>query len=64
MKQEDFDAVIDTNLKGAFLCMKAAARPMMKQRYGRIVNLSQRGGPAGQRRPGQLLPPARRASSA
>ena len=40
MKEEDFDAVIETNLKGAFLTMKAAARPMMKARYGRIVNLS------------------------
>ena len=40
LKEEDFDAVIETNLKGAFLCMKAAARPMMKARYGRIVNLS------------------------
>ena len=40
MKEEEFDAVVDTNLKGAFLCMKAAYRPMMKQRYGRIVNLS------------------------
>ena len=40
MKEADFDAVIDTNLKGAFLCMKAVSRIMMKQRYGRIVNLS------------------------
>ena len=40
MKESDFDAVIDTNLKGAFLCMKAVSRIMMKQRYGRIVNLS------------------------
>lgn len=40
MKEEDFDAVIDTNLKGTFLCMKAVSRQMMKQRYGRIVNLS------------------------
>lgn len=40
MSQADFDAVVDTNLKGTFLCMKAAARPMVKQRYGRIVNLS------------------------
>lgn len=40
MKEDAFDAVIDTNLKGAFLCMKAVARPMMKQRYGRIINLS------------------------
>lgn len=40
MKEEDFDAVLDTNLKGAFLTMKAVCRPMMKQRWGRIVNLS------------------------
>ena len=40
MKEEDFDAVTATNLKGTFLCMKAVARLMMRQRYGRIVNLS------------------------
>ena len=40
MKEEDFDAVINANLKGAFLCMKAVSRLMMKQRWGRIVNLS------------------------
>ena len=37
---EDFDKVLDTNLKGAYFCMKAAAKVMMRQRYGRIVNLS------------------------
>ena len=40
LKEEDFAAVLDTNLKGAFLCAKAAIRPMMKARYGRIVNLT------------------------
>lgn len=40
MREDAFDAVVDTNLKGTFLCMKAVARAMMKQRYGRIVNLS------------------------
>lgn len=40
MKEEDFDRVIDTNLRGAFLCMKAVARVMMRQKYGRIVNIS------------------------
>ncbi len=40
MKEEDFDRVLSTNLKGAFLCCKAAARPMMKQRSGRIINLA------------------------
>lgn len=40
MKEEDFDLVISTNLKGAYNMMKAATRPMMKARYGRIVNIS------------------------
>lgn len=40
MKEEEFDQVIDTNLKGTFLCMKAVARGMMKRRSGRIINLS------------------------
>ena len=40
MEEEDFDAVIAANLKGTFLCMKAVSRIMMKQRCGRIVNLS------------------------
>ena len=40
MTEEDWDVVIDTNLKGAFNCVKAASRPMMKQRYGRIVNVT------------------------
>lgn len=40
MKETDFDQVIETNLKGAFLCCKAAARPMMKQRSGRMINLA------------------------
>ncbi|HCB92418.1 MAG TPA: beta-ketoacyl-ACP reductase [Selenomonas sp.] len=40
MKDEDFDAVLNTNLKGVFYCTKAVAKLMMKQRYGRIVNMS------------------------
>jgi len=40
MKEDAWDAVIDTNLKGAFNCIKAAARPMMKKRSGRIVNIT------------------------
>ena len=40
MTEADFDAVIETNLKGAFFCTKAAARLMMRQRYGRIISVS------------------------
>lgn len=40
MKDEDWDAVLDTNLKGAFYCCRAAAKIMSKQRSGRIVNIS------------------------
>ena len=40
LKEEDFDRVVDTNLKGAFLCSKAAAKIMLRQRYGRIINIS------------------------
>ncbi len=40
LKEEDWDLVLDVNLKGAFNCMKAACRPMMKQRSGRIINIS------------------------
>ncbi|MNI32804.1 3-oxoacyl-[acyl-carrier-protein] reductase FabG [compost metagenome] len=40
MKEEEFDQVIETNLKGVFNCLKSATRPMMKQRYGRIINIS------------------------
>lgn len=40
MKEGDWDAVLDTNLKGAFSCIKAVSRVMMKQRWGRIVNIS------------------------
>ncbi len=40
MKEAVWDEVVDINLKGAFLCAKAAIRPMMKQRWGRIVNIS------------------------
>jgi len=51
MSEEDWDTVLDTNLKGAFNCIKAAARPMMRQKYGRIVNISSVSGLAGN--PGQ-----------
>ncbi|MDK1028740.1 MAG: 3-oxoacyl-[acyl-carrier-protein] reductase [Anaerolineae bacterium] len=40
ISESDWDAVININLKGAFNCCKAIVRPMMKQRYGRIVNIS------------------------
>lgn len=40
LKEEDWDQVIDTNLKGVFHCIKAVTRPMMKQRSGRIINIS------------------------
>ena len=40
MKDEDWDAVLDTNLKGAFNCSRAAVKLMMKQRSGRIINVS------------------------
>ena len=40
MEEADFDKVISANLKGAFFCCKAACKLMMRQRYGRIVNIS------------------------
>ncbi len=40
MKEEEWDDVIETNLKGVYLCSKAVTRTMMKQRYGRIINIS------------------------
>ncbi|MCZ8174572.1 MAG: 3-oxoacyl-ACP reductase FabG [Burkholderiaceae bacterium] len=40
MKDEDWDAVHDTNLKAVFRACRAASRPMMKQRFGRIVNIT------------------------
>ncbi len=48
MDESDWDLVIDINLKGAFNCCKAVVRPMMKQHYGRIVNISSVSGQAGQ----------------
>ena len=40
MKDEDFDAVMNVNLRGAFICTREAAKIMSKKRYGRIVNIS------------------------
>lgn len=51
MSEADWDAVLDTNLKGTFLCTKAALRPMQKARHGRIVNISSISGILGN--PGQ-----------
>ena len=51
MKDEDWDAVIDANLKGVFRMSRAVMRPMMKQRYGRIINITSVVGASGN--PGQ-----------
>ncbi|MBU2701210.1 3-oxoacyl-[acyl-carrier protein] reductase [Sporomusaceae bacterium BoRhaA] len=40
MKEDDWDAVLNTNLKGVYYCTKAVAKIMMKQRYGKIVNMT------------------------
>jgi 3-oxoacyl-[acyl-carrier protein] reductase len=40
LSEEDWDRVLDTDLKGAFLTTKAALRPMMRQRWGRIINIA------------------------
>lgn len=48
MEEADWDAVLDVNLKGVFNCSKAVVRTMMKQRYGRIVNVASVSGQAGQ----------------
>ena len=47
MSEADFEQVLNTNLKGAFLCLQAAVRPMMKHRSGRIINISSVSGVAG-----------------
>ncbi|KMY29508.1 3-oxoacyl-[acyl-carrier-protein] reductase [Lysinibacillus xylanilyticus] len=51
MKEDEWDDVLNTNLKGVFLCTKAVTRQMMKQRAGRIINISSIVGVAGN--PGQ-----------
>lgn len=51
MKEEEFDDVIETNLKGAFICTKAVTRQMMKQRSGDIINIASIVGVSGN--PGQ-----------
>ena len=40
MKEDEFDSVIQTNLKGTYLCTKAVLRGMVRARWGRIVNVS------------------------
>lgn len=47
MKPEDFDTVIQTNLRSTWLCSKAAVRSMMRKRYGRIINITSISGIAG-----------------
>jgi 3-oxoacyl-[acyl-carrier-protein] reductase (EC 1.1.1.100) len=67
MKEDDFDTVIDTNLRGVYLCTKAALRPMTRARSGRIINITSVVGligNAGQRttppqKPGSSASPAR-----
>jgi 3-oxoacyl-[acyl-carrier protein] reductase len=51
LKDDDWDAVIDTNLKAVFRMSRAVMKPMMKQRYGRIINITSVVGAAGN--PGQ-----------
>lgn len=48
LKEDDWDAVIGTNLKSAWNCCKHATRPMMRKRYGRIINITSVSGVAGQ----------------
>lgn len=48
MKEDDWDVVIDTNLKSAWNCIKTASKIMMRKRYGRIVNISSVSGIHGQ----------------
>ena len=52
MKESEWDDVVNTNLKGAFLCAKAATRSMMKKKWGRIINIASVSGVAGN--PGQV----------
>ncbi len=40
MKEEEWDAVLAVNLKGAYNCIRAVSKPMVKQRFGRIINIS------------------------
>jgi 3-oxoacyl-[acyl-carrier protein] reductase len=51
MSEDDWDGVLDANLKGTFLCTRAAAKLMLKQKYGRIINITSVNGQVGS--PGQ-----------
>ena len=51
MSDDDWDQVLSINLKGAFLCIKSVLRPMLKQRWGRIINIASIAGVVGN--PGQ-----------
>src|SRR2546421_244062 len=62
MKRSDWDDVINTNLTGAFLCIQAVIASMLKQRWGRIVNISSINGQVGA--PGQANYAASKAGSA
>jgi 3-oxoacyl-[acyl-carrier protein] reductase len=55
MKAEDWHYVLNTNLTGAFLCTQQVLQPMMRARWGRIVNITSVVGEMGQRRAGKLL---------
>ncbi|MCB9450657.1 MAG: 3-oxoacyl-[acyl-carrier-protein] reductase [Anaerolineaceae bacterium] len=48
MKADDFDTVLNTNLRSAWLCSKAAVRGMMRKRYGRVINITSVSGVSGQ----------------
>ena len=52
MKSEEWDSVISTNLTAAFRCTQAALRPMLKQKWGRVINISSLVGQSGN--PGQV----------
>jgi 3-oxoacyl-[acyl-carrier protein] reductase len=55
MKEEDWDYVLDTDLKGAFRVTKALLRPMLHRGWGRIVNVVSVSGISGHAGPGELL---------
>ncbi len=55
MSVDDWDTVLDTNLKGAFFFIQTFQRQMLRLRKGRIINISSVSGLAGQRRAGELF---------